>query len=355
VLTLAAMRGDHLVRPPRLPIAAVRQVARSLLNAGLAEEVPASGETVDLAWPPGNGDLALVLRATAVGLARIADGADTLAALGATETMYAAAAVLTQTGSDAGSDAFMPAPTTGQSSASICHRARDAQAGPDRADGRETTAPTTVRAAGAAEPATRAHQRARRGDVLLAAAQALLDEWEEPPGSDRSTLARPVADLRAALVAKWASISVAAPRATRDTKHCVARMVPAGRRSPRRWVGRHIRSAVSSPVSPGRVSRSMSLSAFDRSARATPAPRAATRSIASSRLPADEPRRLLTVASIVKADGGTRRATSVASAIGTSNVVNLASNSAVAPASTAPEDDARQERTALAVRSPPGR
>jgi hypothetical protein len=42
LLTAAAMRGDHLVRPPQLPIAAARQVVRSLLNARLAEVALAS-------------------------------------------------------------------------------------------------------------------------------------------------------------------------------------------------------------------------------------------------------------------------------------------------------------------------
>jgi hypothetical protein len=32
VLTLAAARDDHLIRPPRLPFAAAQQVARSLFN-----------------------------------------------------------------------------------------------------------------------------------------------------------------------------------------------------------------------------------------------------------------------------------------------------------------------------------
>jgi hypothetical protein len=40
LLTVAATRGDHLIRPPKLPIVAARQVVRSLLNAGLVEEVP---------------------------------------------------------------------------------------------------------------------------------------------------------------------------------------------------------------------------------------------------------------------------------------------------------------------------
>ena len=41
LLTLAATRDDHLIRPPQLPTAAARQVVKSLVTAGLAEEVPA--------------------------------------------------------------------------------------------------------------------------------------------------------------------------------------------------------------------------------------------------------------------------------------------------------------------------
>jgi hypothetical protein len=42
LLTAAAMRNDHLIAPPNLPVAAALQVVRSLLNAGFAEEVPAA-------------------------------------------------------------------------------------------------------------------------------------------------------------------------------------------------------------------------------------------------------------------------------------------------------------------------
>jgi hypothetical protein len=80
LLNFAATRDDHLILPPRLPIAAARQVARSLLGLELAEEVLASGKAADLAWPVGDGGGALVLRAAAVGLARIAVGAETTAA-----------------------------------------------------------------------------------------------------------------------------------------------------------------------------------------------------------------------------------------------------------------------------------
>jgi hypothetical protein len=80
LLAFAATRDNHLILHPRLPIAAARQVARSLLGLELAEEVLASGKAADLAWPVGDGGGALVLRATAVGLARIAVGAETTAA-----------------------------------------------------------------------------------------------------------------------------------------------------------------------------------------------------------------------------------------------------------------------------------
>jgi hypothetical protein len=39
LLTVAATRGDYLVRPPKLPIASARQVVRSLFIGRLVEEV----------------------------------------------------------------------------------------------------------------------------------------------------------------------------------------------------------------------------------------------------------------------------------------------------------------------------
>jgi hypothetical protein len=88
----------------------VRQVARSLLDSDFAEEVPASDEATDLRWPTGDGARPLLLRATAVGLARIADGADTTAASVANELMAEAAALLTQIGPDAGNAASAGVP-----------------------------------------------------------------------------------------------------------------------------------------------------------------------------------------------------------------------------------------------------
>ena len=50
LLTVSTTRADRLVRLPQLPIAAVRQVIRSLLNARLVEEVPAPIDEAGYAW-----------------------------------------------------------------------------------------------------------------------------------------------------------------------------------------------------------------------------------------------------------------------------------------------------------------
>ena len=50
LLTVSTTRADRLVRLPQLPIAAVRQVIRSLLTARLVEEVPAPIDEAGYAW-----------------------------------------------------------------------------------------------------------------------------------------------------------------------------------------------------------------------------------------------------------------------------------------------------------------
>ena len=60
VLTHAAARHDHLVRVPQLQMAAARQVIRSLLNAGLVDEIPAPIDDADLAWRTGEDGSALI-------------------------------------------------------------------------------------------------------------------------------------------------------------------------------------------------------------------------------------------------------------------------------------------------------
>ncbi|HEY0425325.1 MAG TPA: hypothetical protein VGC82_18545 [Rhodopila sp.] len=138
LLTAAAMRADHLIQPPQLPIAAARQIARSLLSLGLAEEVPTSDEAADLGWPVGDGGKSHALRATAVGLARIGEGADTAAASSAHEVVAEPGAPLTQTASNAGNPATVLAPTT--EPATTSRPAQDAQAVSGGPNGRETAA-----------------------------------------------------------------------------------------------------------------------------------------------------------------------------------------------------------------------
>ena len=79
VLVLAATREDRLTQLPRLPVAAARQVIRSLLSAGLVEEITAPIEDADFAWRDAEDGGALMLRATSAGLARIHDPETSLA------------------------------------------------------------------------------------------------------------------------------------------------------------------------------------------------------------------------------------------------------------------------------------
>jgi hypothetical protein len=67
MLTLASTREDRLVYPPTLPVAAARQVVRSLLTAGLVEEVAAPADDTGLVWRAADDGLRLALRATDLG------------------------------------------------------------------------------------------------------------------------------------------------------------------------------------------------------------------------------------------------------------------------------------------------
>jgi hypothetical protein len=49
LLIAATVRADHIIALPKLPVAAARQVDRSLLNAGFAGTVQRLGESLDQA------------------------------------------------------------------------------------------------------------------------------------------------------------------------------------------------------------------------------------------------------------------------------------------------------------------
>src|SRR3954467_8045042 len=69
LLTAAALRNDHPIALPKLPMAAARQVVRSLLNAGLADEVRGPFNELGYAWRTGGDGALLHLRATSSGIA----------------------------------------------------------------------------------------------------------------------------------------------------------------------------------------------------------------------------------------------------------------------------------------------
>ncbi|MEO9188514.1 MAG: DUF3489 domain-containing protein [Acetobacteraceae bacterium] len=71
-LTLALLREDRLVPPPTLPVAAARQVVRSLIAGGLLEEVPAPSDEAEVFWRAAEDGTRVALRATEAGVAAVA-------------------------------------------------------------------------------------------------------------------------------------------------------------------------------------------------------------------------------------------------------------------------------------------
>jgi hypothetical protein len=206
LLTAAAIRGDYLVRPPKLPIAAARQVVRSLLNAGLVEEVPATIDDAGFVWRTGEDGGLLMLRATAVGIAHVTEVDGDLrspAPIGsAAETSADWASNKAE-----GALAKMAQPTG---------HAHDGQDDPNRG----VTAPASTHAAEAAETTSTSPGRAGRIDGLRRAAQALLDAWDDPTNRENANvgaLEGPFASLRAALAAPTVT-PTDSPHQLKDTK-----------------------------------------------------------------------------------------------------------------------------------------
>jgi hypothetical protein len=160
LLTAAAARDDHLIQPPRLPAAAARQVVRSLLNAGLAEEIPAPIDDAEYGWREIDGGFGLMLRATEVGLA-------CLRAEGGSSLVPPTALVLVETGVGA-DDAMPPGPPAAGDTA-----VDEPQPGLDAAEApRQPPAAVKLEDATHAPPLAAARLGRRNG--LRQAAQALL-------------------------------------------------------------------------------------------------------------------------------------------------------------------------------------
>lgn len=217
VLTHAATRDDHLAQPPKLPIAAVRQVIRSLLNASLLEEVPAPIADAAYAWRNGEDGGALMLQATASGLARI--GVQAEPATGSTIITEAAREGKSATGANASAQEPAVAEPAAAMPASASQALQEPHCGQDDARGDET-APTTVPSTATPQAAPMSPARANRQATLRQAAQALLDAWHDPANRERDVLGMLdglFPDLRAALAVRITS-STDNPRQPKDTK-----------------------------------------------------------------------------------------------------------------------------------------
>ena len=194
MLTLAATRTNRLVPPPTLPVAAARQVVRSLLNASLVEEVPAPADEPSFFWRQADDGAPLALRATEAGLAAIGD---------------AALAPDIQDG-DAVPDA---------ASSEVAPQTADAVA-PDEAPTTLATAPAVAVAPSTAPPGEPAQPVpvAPARATLRQAAEAVLAAWnDETNRTDIVTaLAAPMASLHAALGTRSARPATSATRIPRE-------------------------------------------------------------------------------------------------------------------------------------------
>jgi hypothetical protein len=213
VLTLASTRTDHLVRPPKLPAAAARQVIRSLLKGGLVEEVPAPIEDTAYAWRTNEDGAALMLRATALGLARIveADGTqelpmtDEAAAIAAGSEAFASQRQDVDT-SDATTVVTAVAEANRPPLATTAEAARMGEA-----------APTSVQPCDAAQAAPTAPTRGKVQDALRQTTQALLDAWDNLTNHESDNIGA-LDDLFAALRAALAARRAAPDESSRQPK-----------------------------------------------------------------------------------------------------------------------------------------
>ncbi len=216
VLTFATTRTDHLVRPPKLPAAAARQVIRSLLKGGLVEEVPAPIEDTAYTWRTNEDGAALMLRATVLGLARIADADETQARSEANEAAATTAvpeALARQRQDVDTSDA--PTVVTATTEANPPPLATTAEAACTG-----EAAPTSVQPGDAVQAPPTGRTRANVHDALRQTAQALLDAWDDPTNREHDNI-RALDGRFAALRAALAVGTVTpgdSPRQSRDTK-----------------------------------------------------------------------------------------------------------------------------------------
>jgi hypothetical protein len=223
LLTSAAMRDDHLIHLPRLPVAAARQVIRSLLNGGLAEEVPAPIDDAGYVWRTGEDGGVLMLRATMLGLARVAaDEGCSPEPVSVGTVVEVAAQRLATIGTNAEGAVTAVTAATVDLPANVGLPSQDAQGAPEDAN-RGGTAPASVCPAGPPEATLTGSGRVRRANTLRLAAQAVLHAWDRRADGNHEiveVMNGPFAALRAALAARASvSASIDASRPSKGTKH----------------------------------------------------------------------------------------------------------------------------------------
>jgi hypothetical protein len=219
LLTLAATRPDRLIRPPELPIAAARQVVRSMLNAGLIEEVPASIEDPTYRWRAADDGTDLVLQATATGLARLEECA---ASRTSTKDDHM---VATATEIDLGPEVTETDPSNVNLSTLVIATSQAVWSpNADHADtSTDDGAPTAAQAKQPVQDAAAPPVRPGRGlEALRQAARLVLDAWNDlaardHDGVDANALEDPIARLRAALAA-CTPVSIDNPGSRPETK-----------------------------------------------------------------------------------------------------------------------------------------
>jgi hypothetical protein len=200
LLSAAAMRADHIIALPKLPVAAARQVVRSLLNAGVVEEVSAPINDPRYAWRTDEDGGVLALRATALGIDRVSEGDADIAAPGPIGTVADNSAERTGVQVD-GSTLIATASTVDPfaDGPALTEGSKQGADAPDHA----VTAPTRTLPAVAPEAASKL-ARPRGVGGLHRAAQALLNAWDglaEGGRTDVAEIVGPIAALRAALAA----------------------------------------------------------------------------------------------------------------------------------------------------------
>ena len=177
LLIAAEARDDHPVPPPNLPVAAARQVIRSMLNAALVEEVPAPVEDATYAWRSGDGGEMLMLRMTSFGLTCVRETSGNIPA--ASPMMPAQET----TGEVDVSNSSHPCWTTMAVASGPKARPASMGATDDGRLGERSGVSGTTTALAASGPAEAARgfparvARAGRHDSLHRAAQALLEAW----------------------------------------------------------------------------------------------------------------------------------------------------------------------------------